>query len=141
MLVKESASYQDPIPFQNFVAEHLPRIKSAHGVVTFHSTVHDSSISLLSNTLLRNLRIDPIWESPHLRVDLSKLHWGAGVICYRLLESRVEFSVVQEDVWVVVPSIEMPLDRLDRLDNTFQLLIPCQHHKRRICPWFRSIWF
>lgn len=108
-------------------------------MVTLHSTVHDSSISLLGDTLLCNLGVDPIWESPHLGVDGSKFHGATCIVLDRLLECRVELRIVKEDIWVMVPSVEMSLDGLDGLDDTIQLLISCQHHKRRIRSRFRGI--
>jgi hypothetical protein len=102
------------------MAVNIPRIESAHGVVTLHSTVHDGSISLLCNTLLGDLGVDPIWESPRSRLsNLSKFDWGARVVLNRLLKGRIEFAIVEEHVGVVIPSVEVTLDGLDGLDDTF----------------------
>ena len=35
-----------------------------------------------------------------------------------LFEGGVEVAVVEEDVWVVKPPVEMPFKRLDGLDDT-----------------------
>lgn len=102
-------------------------------MVTLHSTVHDRSISLLRNTFFGNLRVDPIWETPHLGVDLAKLHGSTGIVLDRLLEGRIELSIVQEYVGVMVPAVEVPLDRLDGLYHTIQLFVPCQYHKCCLC--------
>ena len=49
-----------------------------------------------------------------------------------LSEGRIEVPVIQEDVRIMKPPIEMPLHGLDGLYDTFQLLIPCQDHKYRV---------
>lgn len=82
-------------------------------MVTFHSTIHDGSISLFRNALFSNLRVDPIWESPCFRVDKSKLYGSACIILDGLLEGFVELFIVQEYIWVVIPSVEMSLDGFD----------------------------
>ena len=51
-----------------------------------------------------------------------------------LSEGRIKLSVVQKDVGVIEPSIEMPLHRLDRLYYSLQLHIPCQDHKDCVRP-------
>merc|ERR1711939_367414 len=133
---------QTPVPLvllQKLMLVEKSGIESAHGVVTLHSTVHNSSVSLLGDALLCNLRVDPVWESPHLGIDGSELHSATCIILDRLLECRVELRIVKKDVWVMIPSVEMSLNRLDRLDDTIQLLISCQYHKRRIRSRFRGI--
>lgn len=87
-------------------------------MITFHATVHDSLISLFRNALLRNLRVYPVWKSPHLGVDFPELHRGACVVLNRLFEGRIEVCIVQEHVGVMIPPVEMSLDGLDRLNNT-----------------------
>jgi hypothetical protein len=103
-------------------------------MVTFQATVHNSSISLFPNAFLGNLLVRPVWVSPVRLVDLAELDRGAGVVRYRLLEGGIEVAVIQEDVWVVEPAIEMSLDALDRLEDAIQLLVTRQHHERSICP-------
>lgn len=78
-------------------------------MITLHATIHDGSISLLPNSFAGDIRVDPIWISPHRRIYLAKLYRRTCVIRYGLLELRAEFSIVQEHVWVVEPSVEMSL--------------------------------
>ena len=86
-------------------------------MVTFHTTVHDGLVSLLRNTLLGNLGIYPVWKSPHFGVDLPKLDRRACVILNRFFKRRIEVCVVQKHVGVMIPPVEVSLDRLDGLDN------------------------
>lgn len=50
----------------------------------------------------------------------------------RLFEGGVEVTIVKKDVWVMEPLVEVSLHRLDRLDYTFQLLVPSQYNKGSI---------
>lgn len=86
-------------------------------MVTLHTAIHDCLISLLRNALLGDLGIDPVWETPHFGVNLSKLHRRAGVIGDYLLECRVELAVVEEDIWIVIPSVEMAFNGFYGLDD------------------------
>ena len=95
-------------------------------MVTLKTTIHDSSITLLRNALLGNLGIDPFGESPHVRTDLAKLDWGGCEVLDSVLECLVEVAIIQEDVWVVVPPVEVALDGLDGLNDAFQFLISGQ---------------
>lgn len=90
-----------------------PRVKPAHGMITFHASVHDRSVSLFGNAFPSDFGIDPVWESPHAGVNLSELYWRTRIVRYRLLECRVEVAIVEEDVRVVIPSIEMTLNGFD----------------------------
>jgi hypothetical protein len=45
-------------------------------MVTFQTTIHDSSITLLRNALLGNLGVNPLRETPHLRTNLAELDGG-----------------------------------------------------------------
>jgi hypothetical protein len=92
-------------------------------VVTLHTTVHDSRVSLFLDALLCDGRIHPVWESPHIRLNLAPLDFRAGVILYSLAESLIEIAIVQKYVWVLEPPVKMPLDRLDRLYDAIQLLV------------------
>lgn len=109
-----------------------PRVESTHGVVALQATVHDGSVSLLRDTLFGDLGINPLREAPHLRADLAKLHRGGGVVLDGILEGLVEVAIVQEDVWVVIPAVEVALDRLDRLDYTIKLLVPGQDDENAV---------
>ena len=90
-----------------------PRVKATHMVVAFHTAVHDCSVALLANTFLGNLVVDPVGETPHGIVNLAKLHRGTGVILHGSHELVVKVTVVQEDVGIVVPAIEVTLDGLE----------------------------
>jgi hypothetical protein len=91
----------------------IPRVESAHVVITLHTTVHDSSITLFSDALLGHIVINPVGEAPHTGIDLAKLDVGADVLADFIFEGRVEVAVVQEDVWVVEPSVEVSLNRFE----------------------------
>lgn len=41
----------------------------------------------------------------------------------------VELAIVEEDVGVVVPAVEVTLDRLDGLDDAVELFIPGENDK------------
>lgn len=99
-------------------------------MITFHTTIHDSLVTLFCNTLFSNLGIDPVGESPMLRVYGAKFHGATSVVGDSLLKRRVEVFIIQENVWVMIPPIEMSFNRLDGLNNTIQLLIPRQHYER-----------
>lgn len=104
-------------------SQDIPRVESAHGVVTFHATVHDSSITLLGDTLLGDLGVNPVRETPHVRANLAELDGSRSVVLDSVLEGVVEVAIVQKDVGVVVPAVEVALDGLDGLDDTVQLLV------------------
>lgn len=110
----------------------LPRIESAHGVVALESTVHDSSVALLRDALLGDFGIDPLREAPHLGANLAELYGSRGVVLDGVLECLVEVAIVQEDIGVMVPAVEVALDRLDGLNYTIKLLVSCQNNKRTI---------
>ena len=103
-------------------------------MVTFHATVHDSRITLLSHALLCDLRVNPVGETPHRVVDFAEFNGSTGVVLDSSLEIIVEIAIVQEHVGVVIPAVEVALDRLDGLDNTIQLLIPREDDKGGVGP-------
>ena len=82
-------------------------------MVAFQATVHDGSVSLFSDTLFCDFGIDPVWITPHLWTNFAKFDGTRCVVTNCVLERLVEVSVVQEDVWIMVPSVEMTLDGLD----------------------------
>ena len=88
-------------------------------MVTLHATIHDRFISLLPDPFFRNFTIDPIGVSPHGMVYLTKFHRRTCVVSNRFFESRVEIAVIEEDVGIVEPSIEMPFHGFYGLDDTF----------------------
>ena len=98
-------------------------------MVALHTTVHDRRIPLLPDTLTGHLMVDPVRVSPHAWVNFAKLHRRTCVIRDGVFECRIEFSVIEEYVGVIEPSVEVPLDRLDGLYDPFKLLIARQHNE------------
>lgn len=98
-------------------------------MVAFHSTVHDGSIALLPDALFGNLMVNPIGESPHGVVNLAKFNFRTGVVLDRRLEILVEVAIVEENIGVVPPPVEVSLNRLERFDHTIQLLISSKDDK------------
>lgn len=92
-------------------------------VITLHTTVHDGSITLFSDALLGHVVVNPVREAPHGGIDFAEFDIRADVLTDLVFEGRVEVAVVQEDVWVVEPSVEMSLDRLERLNDTLEFLV------------------
>lgn len=73
--------------------------------------------------------IDPVRETPHGVVNLAELHRSTGIVLYGGLELLVEVAIVQKNIWIMVPTVEVPFNRLERLDNAIQLLISCEDDK------------
>lgn len=96
-------------------------------MVALHSTIHDGSVSLLPDTFLGHLVVDPVRETPHAAFDLAELHGGAGVVLDGGHEVLVEVAIVQKNVRVVIPAVEVPFNRLERLNDTIQLLVSCEN--------------
>ena len=113
-------------------APNSPGIESTHVMITFHAAVHYSSITLFSNAFTGNIGVDPVRKAPHGGVYLSKLHRGAGIVLYGVLEMIGEVSIVQKDVGIMEPAVEVSLDRFDGLYHPVQLLVPGEHNKRSI---------
>lgn len=86
-------------------------------MITFHTTIHDGIVSLLCDALLSNIRVDPVWEAPLLWRYLAPLDRSTNVLQDHLPECLVEVAVIEEDVWVMEPPIEMSLDGFDRLED------------------------
>lgn len=101
-------------------------------VIALHASVHDGLVSLFTNTFSCYLGVNPVRIAPHARIDLAKLDRGTRIVPYGLSERRIEVSIVQKNIGIMEPSIEMPFHRLDRLYNPIQLLISCQDHKNRV---------
>jgi hypothetical protein len=101
-------------------------------MIALHAAVHDGAVALLSDALLHDRRISPVWEAPVLWRDLAPFHYRLCVIANSLLESRVEVAVVQEDIGVVIPPVEMSLKRLDGLNHAVKLLVSGEDHNCRI---------
>lgn len=103
-------------------------------VVTFHSTIHNCSIALLSNAFLRNFVVNPIREAPHGTINLAKFHRGTGVVLDSIFEGIVEVAIVQEYIGIVIPAVEVSLNRLHGFNNTIQLLVPREDDEGSVCP-------
>ena len=101
-------------------------------MITFQPTVHDGCVSLLGDALLGNLGINPVREAPHVGSNLAELDVGRRVVSDDLLEVIVEVAVVEKDVGVVIPAVEVALDRLDGLDDAIQLLVSGEDDERGI---------
>lgn len=93
-------------------------------MVTLEATIHDSRITLFSNTFLSNLVVDPVRVSPHLGANSTKLDSTRGVVADDILERLIELAVIQENIGVMKPSVEVAFDGLDGLDDTVKLLVP-----------------
>lgn len=88
-------------------------------MVALHATIHDCCISLLPDPFFRNFMIDPIRVSPHRRIYFAELDWRACMVPNRFFERRIKVAIIEEDVGVVEPPIEMPFHRFYGLDHTF----------------------
>lgn len=109
---------------------NLPRVEPAHVMVALHSSIHDCSIPLLADPFSSNIVVYPIWVSPTSRVYGTKFNLPACVIGNSLFECRIEHVVIEENIRVVEPPVEVSLYRLHGLYDPFQFLIPRQDHER-----------
>lgn len=109
-------------------------------MVALHAAVHNGVVSLLVDALLGDLGVNPVRVPPHIRTNLAKLDVGLGVVLDRVHKGLVEVAIVEEDVGVVVPPVEVALDRLHGLDNTIQLLVSREHDKGGIGAGLAGIW-
>jgi hypothetical protein len=82
-------------------------------VVALHSSIHNGGISLLPNAFLGYFMVNPLGVTPHAIVDFAELHGGARIVLYGFLEMVVEIAIIQEHEWIVKPSIEVSLNRLE----------------------------
>jgi hypothetical protein len=92
-------------------------------MITLHATIHDSLVTLLRNAFLCDGGVHPVGEAPLLCGYLTPLNRCACVVQNSVLKGLVEDAVVQEDIGVVKPPVEMSFDRLDRLYDTIQLFV------------------
>ena len=79
-------------------------------MIALHAAIHDGSVALLLNTFLRDSRIDPIWKAPHLRTNLAPFDFTTGMLLHNIFEGLIKISIIEENVGIVEPPIEMPLD-------------------------------
>ena len=112
-----------------------PGIESTHVVVALHTTIHDSRISLLSYPFFCRFLVDPIRITPHIRINFAKFHRATSMVHHGFFKRHVELGVVEENIWIMKPAIEMPLYRLYGLNHTGQFLIASQDDQDSICSW------
>jgi hypothetical protein len=136
----ESISTQRDGVRSNEMENFIPRVETTHVMVTGHTTVHNGCITLLRDGLLHFVHICPIGEAPVHRIDLTKLHLAAGIIPNSLLERLIELAVIEEHIWVMEPSVEMPLHVPKRLDHTGELFIPGKHHNHSVLSRLVGLW-
>jgi len=79
-------------------------------MIALHPTVHDSLVALLCDAFLGDGRVNPVWKAPVFWRDLPPFYWCTGVVQDCLPKCLVEVTIVQEDIGVVKPAIEMSLD-------------------------------
>lgn len=101
-------------------------------MIALHTTVHDGGVTLLPDTFLGHLVVNPVGETPHGVIDLAEFHGCASVVLDGGSELIIKVAIVQEDIRVVIPAVKVTLNRLERLNNTFQLLVPGQNDKGSI---------
>jgi hypothetical protein len=107
-------------------------------VITLHATVHDGGVTLFSDALLGHVVVNPVGEAPHARIDLAELDVGADVLADLIFEGGVEVAVVEEDVWVVEPSVEVSLNGFERLQHTFEFLVTGEDDESGVGAWLVS---
>ena len=102
-------------------------------MIALHSTIHNCSIPLLSYPLACDLMVNPIRKPPHRTVYFPELHRSIGVVDDSIFKLLVEVSIIQKDVWIPIPSVEVSFDWFHRLYNPLQLSIPRQDDKCCVC--------
>lgn len=108
-------------------------------MVALQATIHDGGVTLLGDALLGDLFVDPVGKAPRPRLNPTEFDGSRCVVPNSLLEVVVEFGVVEENIGIVVPSVEMPLDGFDRLNNSINLLVAGQDDKGSVGSWGRGI--
>ena len=79
-------------------------------MVTLHTTIHDGSVPLLPYAFTGNISIHPIRVSPHAGINLAKFDGRACIVGDRLFKVGAEIPIIQEDVRVMKPSVEVSLN-------------------------------
>lgn len=79
-------------------------------MVTLKPSIHDSCISLFSDSLCGNLMINPVGEPPHVRAYFAKFTGTTGIVGNRVPKGVIEVAIVEEDIRVIVKPVKMPLD-------------------------------
>jgi hypothetical protein len=85
-------------------------------MIALQPAIHDGGVTLLRDTFLGHLGVDPFRVTPHLGADLAELDGRRGIVAHNILECLVEVAVVKEDVGIVVPPVEVALDGFDGLN-------------------------
>lgn len=99
-------------------------------MIAFHAAVHNGRVALLSDAFFGDGMVNPVGISPHCRVDFAEFDRRAGVVHDRVFEVLFEIPIVQEDIWIMIPAIEVPLDGLDGLNDTVQFLVSSEDDER-----------
>ncbi len=146
VLGKEGVLVEEPSSYQQWFHTEMnlwnsPRIESTHMVVTFHASVHDCGVSLFPNTFSCNFVVHPVRITPHGRIDLAKLDRRTCVIGDGMFETIAEVAIIQKHVRIMEPSVEMSFYRFERLYDTFQFFVPCQHYEGAVDAWFYRLEF
>ena len=110
----------------------VARIESAHMMIAFHTTIHDGFIPLLPDTFSCDVQVRPARIAPHISVDLTKFDRRTRMIVDCFLEGLVEIAIIEEDIRVMEPAVEMALHRFDGLYHAFKLRVPCKYYKSGI---------
>ena len=110
-------------------------------VIALHASIHDCLISLYLDSLLRYRLVHPVRVAPHTGIDLAELGLGACVVGYRVFEGLFEFSVIEENVGIVEPSVEVSFNGFDRLYDPVKLLIARQNDKSGVRSRFFHLLF
>ena len=108
MLVKETKARQ-PACSSNGMRE-IPRIEATHVMVALHATVHDRCISLFPDPFTGHIFVDPIRISPHAGIDLAELYRRASVILNGRFELITKVAVVEKDIRIMKPAIEVTFE-------------------------------
>lgn len=82
-------------------------------MVALHTAIHDCPVALLLDPFASVFGIRPLGIPPHAGIYDTKFNGCIGMCTYSLLKGRVEVQVIEEDVWVVVPAIEMAFNGFD----------------------------
>ena len=108
-------------------------------MVALHAAIHDCPVALLLDPFASIFGIHPLGVLPHARVYDTKFNRCIGICADGVFEGRVEVQVVEKDVWVVVPAIEMAFNGFDRFNDPIQFLIPGEYDKRGVGAGLRSV--
>ena len=63
-------------------------------MVALQTTIHDGTVTLFGDTLLGDLLVNPIGETPHVGANLAELDSAGSVVLDGGLEVVVKVSIV-----------------------------------------------